>query len=199
MIPNNTLSSSPVPAAFYGGRNNIVTRTKDYEDGGIAIQDPSQGLLYQVWTATLLNPGTAGSTVRVSAPTVPEFTMYQAPNITEISFSFDQSMRPVLAFVQNGTAKLWWYDSTIASQTVTDIGTGVVTPRVAMDDKRKLASNDYALSDVILAYIKNRNLYYRQQRDRYTIEYLLDTDVANGLIKIGFGVNLRMQFMLEEA
>jgi len=195
-IPGNTLSSSPVPAAFFGGRNNIITKTQDYEDGGVALQDPSLGLLYQIWSATLLNPGTAGSVVMASAPSVPEFVLYQAPNITEISMSFDQNMLPVLAFVQDGTAKLRWYDSTVESQVVTPIGADVFTPKVSLDDKRKIAS---ANNDVILAYIKNRNLYYRQQRDRYGVEYLLATDVANGLIKIGFGVNLRLQFMLEEA
>jgi len=118
-------------------------------------------------------------------------------------------MRPAIAYVEDGTPKLNWYDTTIPGQTTTSYP-GIVTPRVSLDDKRMLQSQ---ISDVIFAYIRSEGgqnrIFYRQQRDRYTIEYdpTEDLDPATraeyramvdespGLIKIGMNRQLRMQFM----
>jgi hypothetical protein len=196
MMPGNSLSTSSSPAPFFGARSLPVTPIVDYEDGGIAINDASQGLLYQRWRAILFRPGEVDSYVQLDAREVAPFTLLELPNITEISIAFDQLMRPTLAFVRNGVAYLRWFDS-VPGQYVTDeIGAGIVTPRVSMDDKRFLATNGYQLNDVILAYVRDGNLYYRQQRDRFLIERLLAEGVKP-LIKIGFSRGLRFQFMSE--
>lgn len=195
-LPNNVLSTSAVPRNFFGSRALPISGIVDYEDGGIAIQDASKGLLYQRWRALLLNPGEDDSYVQLDATEVEPFTLVELPGLTEISIAFDQLMRPTLAYVQAGSAYLRWYD-TLASAYVTDlIGSDIVTPRVTMDDKRFVATNGYQLNDVILGYVRAGNLYYRQQRDRFTIERLLAEDV-NPLIKIGFNRGLRLQFMHE--
>ncbi len=196
MMPDGVLSTEPVPAGYVGARALSVTKTVDYEDGGIAIQDPSEGLLYQRWRARLFRAGTADSYVMLDAPTVEEFVAFTDENLEEISFSFDQSMRPAIAFVQDGVAKLWWYDSTVPGMTITEIGEDVITPRITYDDKRYLGSGGYSISDLVLAYVLNDNLYIRLQRDRFTIAYLLAEDVKP-LIKIGFSRALRLQFMHE--
>ncbi len=189
MLPDNVLSSAPVNAAFSGARALPVTRLVDYEDGGVAIQDPSQGSQYQRWRGRLL-----GNEIILDAPEVEPFAVYSGADITEFSFTFDQNMRPAIAFVQNGVAKLRWFDSQAGQQVITDIGAGVITPRVTLDDKRFTQS---ANSDIILSYVRDGGLYYRQQRDRFTIERLLDAGPHKGLIKIGMGSNLRLQFLME--
>ena len=195
-LPENQLSVSAVPAPFVGARSLPITPIVDYEDGGIAISDPSRGLLYQRWRAILFRPGEPDSYVQLDAREVAPFTLVELPNITEISIAFDQLMRPTLAFVRNGIAYLRWFDS-VPGQYVTDeIGAGIITPRVSMDDKRFLATNGYQLNDVILAYVRDGNLYYRQQRDRFLVERLLAEGVKP-LIKIGFSRGLRFQFMSE--
>lgn len=196
MMPDNALSTEPVPSGFVGARAGAITKTIDYEDGGIGIQDPSAGFLYQRWRARLLEAGTPQSKVLLSAPNAPEFTLIELPGLTEISISFDQNMRPVLAFMQAGTAKLRWFDPVVSAQVITEIGPDVITPRVSLDDKRKIATRDSQVNDVILAYVRGGNLYYRQQRDRYSVERLLATAVTP-LIKIGFSRGLRLQFMHE--
>lgn len=196
MMPNNRLSTTPAPARFSGARAGSTSKTIDYEDGGIALQDPSRGLLYQRWRARLFNAGRADSYVELSAREVPEFVWLTVPNMTEISFSFDANMRPVVAYVAGGLPFLNWYDSTVAEYVTTPLASDAITPRVSLDDKRELASNGYQLSDVILAYVRGGDLYYRQQRDRYTIERLLRTG-ATPLIRIGFTRGLRFQFMHE--
>lgn len=187
MIPNGVLSSTPAPALITGARARAVTATVDFEDGGIALQDPSQGNQYQQWRGRLL-----GEDVVLDAPTVAPVTIYSAPDITEISFTFSQNMDPALAFVQADVAKLRWFDSTVGTNVITEYP-GAITPRVILDDKR---ATQVASSDIIFAYLRSGALYYRQQRDRFQTEYLLDTGPHAGLVKIGFNAQLRLQFFL---
>lgn len=198
MMPGGeVLSTTAHYAPFVGARSLSITKTIDYEDGGIDINDPSEGLLFQRWRARLFRAGTVDSRVMLGAPTVTEFEVFAVPGITEISFTFDQAMNPTIAFVQDDVAKIWWYDSTISGMATTEIGEGVLTPRVSYDDKRLAASQGYLISDVILAYINvDGELCVRQQRDRYDTEYVLASDVAP-LVKIGMNRGMRLQFMHE--
>ncbi|WP_444934973.1 hypothetical protein [Microbulbifer sp. JTAC008] len=190
-LPDNTLSTQIDSAPFTGAAQLPVRSLIDYESGGIAIQDPSEGLLYQTWRARILNDGTE---IVLDAREVPAFTAITGSDISEVSLAFDQNMHPVLAYVEAGLAKLYWYDTTQGKQ-VTDEWPGVVTPRVTMDDKRPLQSTK---SDVIFAYLKSGNLYCRQQRDRYQTEYLLQENVnRSGLIKVSMNRHFRLQFLLK--
>lgn len=186
MLPDNTQSSRPVPALFSGARALPVTGLVDYEHGGIAIQDPSRGLLYQIWRAQVL-----GNDVVLDAQNVAPFVLYSGANITEISLAFDQNMRPVIAFVEDGRAKMQWYDTAQSAQVVTTLDAAVINPRVALDDKRESQSG---ISDIVLGYIKNGVCYYREQRDRFTVERVFDEGPHVGLIKIGMNRGLRFQF-----
>lgn len=196
MMPGDVLSSRSIPARFSGARSGATSKTVDYEDGGVAIQDPSEGLLYQRWRARLFNAGKDDAFVMLDAREVPEFVWIAIPRMTEISFSFDANMQPAVAFVADGQAYLNWYDNTVPGYVTTTLSADVETPRVTLDDKRHVGSNGYQVSDVILAYTRGGNLYYRQQRERYTVERLLKEGVTP-LIKIGFNRQLRLQFMHE--
>lgn len=196
MMPDGRLSTAPRPSRFFGARSGAVSKTIDYEDGGIAIQDASYGLLYQRWRARLFNAGKDDSFVMLDAREVPEFVWLTVPKMTEISFSFDANMRPTVAYVAGGQSFLIWYDSIDSTYKTTALAVGVITPRVALDDKRHVGSDGYQTSDVILGYVRDGNLYYRQQRDRYTVERLLKEGVTP-LIKIGMTRGLRLQFMHE--
>ena len=195
-MPEGGLSTAPRPSRFFGARSGAVSKTIDYEDGGIAIQDASDGLLYQRWRARLFNAGKDDSFVMLDAREVPEFVWLTVPKMTEISFSFDANMRPSVAYVAGGQAFLSWYDSLDSTYKTTALAVGVITPRVTLDDKRYVGSNGYQISDVILAYVRGGNLYTRIQRERYETEHLMATDVKP-LIKVGFNRGLRLQFMHE--
>jgi len=194
MLPDHVLSTIQMGDQIIGARADKGTNTLNYEDGGIALNDPTEGHDYQVWTGSLL-----GDDIILSSPLTTDEIIYTDSGITEFSFTFDQNMNPVLAFVQNGVAKLRWYDATVGTQVVTEIGANTVTPKVLYDDKRVLEDST---SDVILAYILERDvggtiykdLYYREQRDRFLISYLLKEDVGGDLLNIGMGDNLRVVF-----
>lgn len=189
-LPDNVLSSEIISGPFLGGRASPVLAGVDYETGGKGFSDPSEGLEYQVWRTRISDDKTE---VLVDAEEVAESVLYTGANISEVSLTFDQNMRPVLAFVENGLPRLRWYDTQAASQVVTDFP-GIVTPRVSLDDKRAFAS---ASSDVIFAYLSGGDLCYRQQRDRYEVEYNLGSaGGAPGLVKIGMNRVFRFQFLL---
>lgn len=192
MLPNDALSVSAVVAPFLGSRGMIVSKKVDYNDGPVAIQDTSEGLLYQTWTMLVV-----GDRVTISAPNTPEITLFEAPGITEASFTFDQNARYLVVFVQNSECKMFWFDSSIVAYTITNYGTTYTSPRIDLDDKRRLATLEHSTNDVIFAYIRDGGLYYRQQRERFGVERLLTGGVPSGLIKIGMNIKLRMQFMLE--
>jgi len=212
MIPQYILSTWPAPDKFYGARDSKrINDRLDFEDGGIGISDPSEGLLYQTWWAWIqtgifyldkeLNKyieydpdGIAG--VYIAAPNTIPTLILEGMNITEISFTFDQNCRPSLAFVQEGEAKLMWYDSNANAIVTTNLGNDIINPRVSLDDKRE---KSLLINDIILAYIRQSKLCYRQQRDRFEVEYVLKTGISGRLNKIGMGRGLRFQFQICKA
>lgn len=191
-LPQDQLSSTPVPGYFLGARAQVFPDYIDYMDGGVAIQDPSLGLNYQVWTAEIVSD-VIEDNIMLSAPTFPATSVYTGDDITEVSLAFDQSMQPAVAFVEAGVAKLLWYDTTVSELVATEIPGNVTHPRVALDDNREF---NRANSDIILAYIRDGALYYRQQRDRYTIERQLSSGPWIALVRIGMGSTLRFQFQV---
>lgn len=181
------LSTYPAPSPFIGSRSRSISKRRDFEDGGIALNDTSQGLLYQQWRAILINNQVLLTSATQTTPVV----ILSATGIEEISFSFDQDMRHCLAYVQNGNSKFLWYDPDVAEYVTIDLPSGTITPRVALDDKRPEFIDN---SDIILAYVRDNNLYFRKQSDKFLTEYLLSTAVNYGLTKIGMGTALRFQF-----
>jgi hypothetical protein len=195
MIPENRLSSVPVYAPYYPPDDTDPPDDLwDTEIGGVALNDPSQGLRVKVWTLRAVG---ASGNVYVSAFDVFETLLFSAPGIQEVSLAFDQNMRPFVAFVQDGQAKYRWYDSLLGTNVITTLDPLDRNPRCCMDDKRDQQTASGS-NDIILAYTRSNALYFRQQRDRYETEYLLKTDVNGRLMRVGMNTLSRLQFMLEE-
>lgn len=189
-LPDNSRSQRTVPAPY---SDKVGKRSEhflvDYEMGGIALQDPSQGLDYLLWTAF-----TDGSTVFVQHSGIDPIPLFTGTNITEVSLAFDHNMRPFVAFVDNGVAKYYWYDTQDSTQKITELPEGAHSPRCCFDDRRKVSTNT---SDIILAYMIGNDLYFRQQRDRYGVEYPLAENVGKRLLEIGMNAGYRLQFTVE--
>lgn len=192
MLPDKVLSSTVIPGNYLPPDGQLYSRVRDYELGGIALQDPSQGSMYQVWECNLyIDPETLVGTVTLQAPTVPEFTVWVRPGVTDISFTFDQNMNPFIAFLEAGVAKYWWFDVLVNEQIFSDLPAGSTAPVATLDDKRRTQTG---ASDIILAYTRAGNLYFRAQRDRYLVEYLLKAGVTGRAIQIGMADVRRVQF-----
>ncbi|CAA2393601.1 hypothetical protein [Xanthomonas phage Tabio] len=187
MFTNNSLSTLPQPSAFVEQVSRRTIPLVDYEMGGVAINDAAQGLQVQLWKVEVL-----GTDVWLSAPSVPAFLYFSRPDISEVALAFDQNMRPFVAFVQNGVAWLYWYDTQVSAMVFSSF-TGAITPRLTTDEKRAIYSSN---SDVILAYVRANNLYFRMQRERFQIEHLLASGVNATLVAIGMNRGNRLQFRL---
>ena len=190
----DVITSVPQKRTFesmVGIANN--SKFQDFELGGIGLYNPTQGLQVQVWRAYIAN---GRKHIYINAPNTSDTLVYTAANygtLSEVSLAFDQNMHPMIAFVENGVSKYNWFDSVSQTQITSSLASDCLSPRVSLDDKSLFAE---ASSDIILAYIKNGNLYRRQQRDRYTVEVLLKTGIPAGyyLHKIGMNRGRRMQF-----
>lgn len=188
MLPNNSLATVVEYSGFVNKSRLPLVKTIDYERGGIAIRDSSEGLSVQDWQVWL-----DGDDVMAYSPSNGEELLFTRPGVTELALSFDANMNPFVAFIQNGEAFIWWYDSLVAAQVFTSLGTGITNIRATLDDIREVNS---ANRDIIVAYNKSGNLYYRQQRDRYSTERLLKSESLE-LDAIGMGKNLRLQFRFQ--
>ena len=187
-LPENRLSTTPVPGSFIGAAAQPITRAVDYEDGPIAIQDPVAGLRYQQWRARIV-----GNDILLSAPNTPEYVLYSGPGITDISIAFDQNANLYYVYNQQGNTYFNWYDTLIGTNVVRDFGGLLITPKVTLDDKRVTQN---ARSDVILTYVRDGKLYYLQQRDRFYVERLLDEGPIVGIEKFGKNDGFRLQWLL---
>jgi hypothetical protein len=190
MLPDNVTSSIGFGGLFVSPDDRVTTPIVDYERGGIALLDTSQGLQVKNWRVYLEDVNVYVLGEGDPSPTL----LFSESQITEISLAFDQNMRWSVGYIANGVLKLRWYDSTVSAR-VTTTFEAAVNPKMALDDKRALSVDT---SDMILAYLRGSTLYYRQQRDRFLIERALRTDLFPGtkLKNIGMNKNLRMQFEL---
>ncbi len=197
MITDHRFSTETIKGQLYNpwSRDALIS----YHWGPIALQDPSQGLGVQLWKARVV-----GADVLLSAPVVPEFVWYtHGAALDQVSLSFDQNGRPALGFVdETDAAYLRWFDpvpNAIVNMSVSAFGG--VTPRVTLDDNRPFNS---ANSDVILGYVRAGIVRYRQQRDRFTIEYTPPVGpggpnaTASALRHVSMNQALRLEFLTDE-
>jgi len=201
MIPDKALSTLAVEGDFLPPRNRRKQPLEDYELGGVALNDASQGLQFYEWRGRYID----GSVVLDVPGVVAPVTVLTVPGVTEFSFSFDQNMSPVVAYMlDDGSAHFYWFDSTIPGFTTLDLGSGVRSPRCSLDDKRAASGVISGASDVILTYLRDDALYFRAQRDRYATEYKLELPPAFAnfnlsrwkLGQFGMGNGLRMLWQL---
>lgn len=179
-------------ADFLPPRNKHYILTESWERGGVALGDPSEPLTRYEWYGW-----TDGTSITLKrADIASETVVVTGSNITEMDFTFDQNMRPCVAYIETGIPKLYWYD-TVAQKMSTKVfdPNQVKYPRVSLDDKRRSA---VGISDIILGYINQDNdLCYRQQRTRFDDEHVLkefDAYPAKVLWRIGMTKENRFGF-----
>lgn len=191
MLPGNTVSSITAIGRLQYPDGLVLNDLTDYEWGGIALNDASQGLLVKPWVCRY-----EGTAFIVDSDGTEPQVIYERAGVNAIAFTFDQNMRPILAFEDDGEMWLWWWDSQTNSRQTTNFGRGR-NVRLTLDDKRANATTS-GTNDVLFAYIRDDRLCYRQQRERYQFERVLRTGVSplTRLKNVGMGDNLRIRFQL---
>jgi hypothetical protein len=192
-LPGNVLVEPFQPAPF--DEPDDVPRvplTTDLELGGTALNDPSFGLQVKDWKFFYVLDDVVVAPAAGGATTV----LFNRPNVTEVSGAFDQNMNPAVAFVDDLGAWLWFFDTVPGAYVFLELPAGTRTPFLTMDDKRATA-NQY--NDILLFYVLNTNLTYRQQRNRFAIERILYS--FNGpevdILRVGMNKGLRVQIEVE--
>lgn len=103
--------------------------------------------------------------------------------ILELDVAFEQNARAVVVAEREtgagGESEVWvyWFDPVLGAFTFARLGAGR-TPRALLD-----APRDISQSDVLLFYATNTSdaICYRQQRDRYAVEYPVPSAGLSGL------------------
>lgn len=164
MIPAGTPSNPSIQADFLAPDNIDKALLVDYEQGGADLEDLSQGLNFQSWKLEWVDP----DFVLTNGAATISHVLFSG-NPTELTFTFDQNMRPVVAYMESDILNLRWYNPANGSLAIEQFF-NCSSPVLTLDDKR---SETLSTSDVILFYVKGEGIYYRQQRDRFLVEYLL--------------------------
>lgn len=193
-LPGDIASSTAVVSALLPpDTSSRLDRLVDYELGGVAVGDASQGMQVRQWRVSIVGSDVCIAPYPEGTPSTP---LFDASNVTEVSLAFDQLMHPTVAFVQAGVTKLYWFDSFAAAQVTTSYP-GASSPMVCLDDKR--ASQVVSgVTDVLFFYLIAGTVCYRQQRDRFLIERTLASSVhgATQITGVGMGTNGRVQVFL---
>lgn len=190
MIPIK--STKPVVGKLLSPDNLPKRPTIDFDIGGIALQDPSHGLMVQQWRGWFERNESA---VYLEAPNTSPTKIFNQPNIVWLSFCFDQNMRWSAVYtIADGLSYLRWYNSQISGYDVTELDSGVISPFLSLDDKRPSQSGN---SDIVLAYIQNQTVYVRVQRERFSIPHVWQEDIPKDWIIRNFGMSNKLRLQME--
>ena len=160
---------------------------QDWEYGGIAIQNPSKGLRYQIWTGYWNPADSKAYLVPQDGEGIP-VEIFTESNVVEFAFSFDQNMRWCAATRDSSNGmKFRWYDAAVEAY-VTSTYSGIYSVRLCHDDSRDIQVN-LGTSDVILTYISSGQVCWRLQRDRYLTQYTAPGSYPNSHRITNFGMN----------
>lgn len=189
MIPGNSITPVPIVGEFLFPLTEEYKPTEQRVWGGVAIGDASRGRKLKLWQVKWV----AGNFV-VSPVGEPVVYAVTAPSdFKTISLAFDTAMHVVLAWQTVTGAYLHFYN-TLTEGYETRYFEGLTSSRVAVDDTREFYSSQ---SDVIFAYTKDSNLFWRQQRERYDVERLVGPTPGR-LVKLGLTNLNRLQFELKD-
>ncbi|ASL01759.1 hypothetical protein [Xanthomonas citri] len=185
MMPEDELSTDTSRQQWVYRMRDVGDTSTDFERGGVARNDASQGLDVATWEVTL-DQGAVLLSKEGGAPV----KLFERGGIDNIGLAFDQNMRPVVSFAEGDMVVIWWFDPVQGAQVFTELAQGQ-SPRITLDDHRLQLVGS---SDVILAYQRDQVLYYRQQRDRFAIERQIATGVTDVLDAIGMSTAWRLQY-----
>jgi len=191
VIPEERLGDIDRSAQFAGQTRTPTDLLVDYEQGGVALQDASQGLRVQMWTLRYED-----GDFLLSAENVPETVLFSRPGVEQVGLAFDNNMSPFVAFQDAGGIAYWSFDTGQQQFVISDyLPAGSHSPRCTLDEKRELLDS---WRDIILAYLRDGNLYYRQQRDNYGTERLLESGNFIDLVAVGKNRKNSLQFLVME-
>ncbi|WP_368880693.1 hypothetical protein [Shewanella algae] len=197
MIPNNTWVTDVSIAKYetYGLDipKFVSDKPHELEIGPNNLNNSDGGLKESIWLFEF--DGSAVTAAKYNSD-IGEFeqghVLFESSNIVNLSATFDQLGRPLVFYDTGSELFLYWYDPVLGDNTTTILGVGAYP--FATFDMRWDTSN--GTSDAILFYIRNGVIYYRYQRDRYSIEYQSPvTPYVDHILEADITVDYRLQVL----
>lgn len=166
---------------------------RDRERGALALNDPTGGFMQADWEGEMI--GQDYWITRLPDGT-PDDVLSITGTATEAKFTFDLEMRPHVTWADASSSWLFWYDPDLSGYALMELP-GATSPRLCLDDKRRVAVSP----SVLLFYILNGRLCVRSHRDRFQDAVPLGILPAgvSGLGRVGMSVDYRLQieFLLD--
>jgi len=193
MFPSDTFTLLSDKIQFDPIYNISDNPTEFYSYGGIALNNASEGLMYQKWKAHVNIEGKIfiGNEAEGYVSSSPFAVMGQG----RVSLGFDNNMAPIIG-LQTANQFLIRYFETLTQQYETKTITGTRCGMLTIDDPR---DGTEAWRDVVAIYIRNSDnmLCYRLFRERYDVENeVMVIDELQTLYKIGMTVERSFRFQL---
>ena len=154
----------PAYSKFLAPYNEPYTPFSQNILGGTALNHGEDGRMVKIWNISYTD-----GIMRLKPEDGDVVWARGEPGIKSISCAFDNNMSQVIAWRKETGCGLYYYD-TIAQQFAVTEFPDATGCRVCVDDPRDSYN---AQSDVMFIYTAGNRLYYRQQRDRYKIEYFI--------------------------
>lgn len=154
---------------FRPPRDRHHPMTVAYCDGGPVLNDATQGLTGYVWHAYVDNDQIIIK--RDDQDTTHVVTTKAL--VTQLDFTFDQNMRPFVTYVSAGKPFYYHFNAEDSSYSEVALPPTVTFPRCELDERE---TEYIPNSDIILGYMREGNLCYRVQRERFLKEHIIATD-----------------------
>jgi|GEM_PF-6646708 len=192
MIPEKALAAGNAPVPVAPPKNGVRYRWRDVAYGGVDVQNPSLGVLHQLWTATY-DPFTG--VVTLKSENGKSYPIHTQHGINEIGIAFDNNANWVLTYrLTNSRGFISFYSDSVLGRVAVPIGR-CSSMMVGMDDARGIP---IGITDILVTYIDpQRRLLLRGQRDKYRIARDMQVLVPQDeeLAGFGMGSNGRVQWI----
>lgn len=192
MIPNNQwTNNSLVTSSLLFPHDTPRTEALCARDlGPVALSDASQGLSYKLWELSYAS-GTFYIRDEVTNVTT---TLFSDSGVTWVSLSFDQNGRPFVSYIKNSILHARWFDPNVSGYTISSYSSADRCFCLLDSRDDSLVSS----SDVLIVYLVGNSLFWRQQRDRFLVEYNITYSIVeDGIVgNFGFQTNGRVGLLV---
>ena len=104
MLPNNQWASQAVVDGIIAPRDKAkVNPTTSSDNGPIALNNPSRGLMAKIWTASY---NSITGAIKLQDGT----SLFTDVNLKELSLTFNQNGDPFIAFRSGTRIKIWCFN-----------------------------------------------------------------------------------------
>lgn len=117
--------------------------------------------------------------------------------MTSVDCAYDQQNRLWVCYICDDTVYLYWYDSLAQQMVTTNFGAASQAFLLADDVRFEAVSTN--ANTVVFVYLRDSTVYYRDQQDRFTIEYTAAVlPAGHYILQVGMTSATRLEIRVAE-